>query len=195
MGLAQTTPPFNFDSYMAWEAEQPERHEWVDGEVFAMTGARDAHNRISLNIAATLKAALRGTPCRTYMSDMKLHSDVADASFYPDVLVTCDPRDKSPEADLVKHHAKLVVEVISASTGAYDRGRKFEIYRSMPTVEEVLFVEQTRMQVDLFRRNAEGRWELYPSSAGEVVQLSSLGLDLRVADVYEDVLELGATSR
>jgi Uma2 family endonuclease len=191
MGLAQPAPKFDFDSYTAWEAEQPERHEWVDGEVFAMTGARDAHNRISLNIAAALKAALRGTPCRTFMSDMKLQAEEADASFYPDVMVTCDPRDLTDEADLAKRHAKLVVEVISDSTGAYDRGRKFEIYRSMPSVEEVMFVEQSRMQVDLFRRNAQGRWELYPSGAGEVVALSSLGLALSVVDVYEDVLTPG----
>lgn len=188
MGLAQPAPKFDFDSYTAWEAEQPERHEWVDGEVFAMTGARDAHNRIAGNVYMALRQALRGTPCRTFMSDMKLHAEEAVASFYPDVMVTCDPRDLTDEADLAKRHAKLVVEVISDSTGAYDRGRKFEIYRSMPSVEEVVFVEQTRMQVDLFRRNAQGRWELYPSGAGEVVAMSSLGLTLPVASVYEDVL-------
>lgn len=191
MGLAQHAQKFDFDSYMTWEAEQPDSHEWVDGEVFAMTGARDAHNRIAGNLYIALRQALRGTPCRTFMSDMKLHAEAANASFYHDVMVTCDPRDLGEEADLVKRHAKLVVEVIGESTGAYDRGRKFEIYRGMPSVEEVVFVEQSRMQVDLFRRNAQGRWELYPSGVGEVVSLSSLGLTLPVADVYEDVLTPG----
>jgi len=81
-----------------------------------------------------------------------------------------------------------VVEVISASTGAYERGRKFELYRSIDTLQEVLFVEQDRMQADLFRRNADGRWELYPAAAGEAVVLSGLQLTLPVASIYEDVL-------
>jgi len=188
MGHAQPASRFDLASFLAWENEQTQRHEWVDGEVYAMTGARDAQNRIGLNIAAHLKTALRGRPCRTFMADMKVHIASADAVVYPDVFVSCDPRDLSPAADLVKHHPGLVVEVISASTGAYERGRKFELYRSIDTLQEVLFVEQDRMQADLFRRNADGRWELYPAAAGEAVVLSSLQLTLPLASIYEDVL-------
>jgi Uma2 family endonuclease len=188
MGHAQPVAKFDLPAFLAWEAEQSDRHEWVDGEVFAMTGARDAHNRIALNFAAALKTALRGSPCRTFMADMKLHIAAADAVVYPDVFVTCDPRNRLPDADVIKRHPSLVVEVISVSTGAYDRGRKFALYRSLPTLQEVLFVEQDRMQVDLFRRNADGRWELYPAGENDQLVLASVGLALPVAALYEDVL-------
>lgn len=189
MGQAQPVSRFDFAAYMDWEAQQPERHEWVDGEVFAMTGARDAHNRIALNTASALLAALRGTPCRVFMSDMKLHVEAADAVFYPDVLVTCDARDCSPEADVAKRHPLLIVEVLSDSTAAYDRGRKFELYRRLAELQEVLFIAQDRMQLDLFRRNGQGRWELYPAGEGESLRLESVGMDLAVAQVYQDVLQ------
>jgi Uma2 family endonuclease len=179
---------FDFAAYMDWEAQQPERHEWVDGEIFAMTGARDAHNQIAGNLYMALRVALRGTPCRAFISDMKLHVEAADAVFYPDVLVTCDARDRRPEADLAKRHPLLIVEVLSDSTAAYDRGRKFELYRRLPELQEVLFIAQDRMQLDLFRRNGQGRWELYPAAEGEVLRLESVGLDLAVAQVYQDVL-------
>lgn len=179
---------FDFAAYMDWEAQQPERHEWVDGEIFAMTGARDAHNQIAGNLYMALRVAVRGTPCRAFISDMKLHVEAADAVFYPDVLVTCDARDRGPEADLAKRHPLLIVEVLSDSTAAYDRGRKFELYRRLQELQEVLFIAQDRMQLDLFRRNGQGRWELYPAAEGEVLRLESVGLDLAVAQVYQDVL-------
>lgn len=188
MGQALPISKIDVASFLAWENEQPERHELVDGEIYAMTGARDAHNRIALNVASSFMAQLRGKPCRTFMSDMKLHIATADAICYPDVFVTCDPRDHSPEADLIKHHPSLVVEVISPSTGAYDRGRKFELYRSLPTLQEVLFIEQDRRQVDLFRRNGDGRWELFPPTDAGALLLTSVGLTLTLAQIYEDVL-------
>lgn len=89
MGAPQHSTPFSVDDYMLWEAEQSERHEYLNGEVFAMTGARDAHNTIAGNLFATLRSSLRGSPCRTYIPDMKLQVDSADAVLYPDVMVTC----------------------------------------------------------------------------------------------------------
>ena len=188
MGQAQETSRFDYATYLAWEAEQSECHEWVDGDVYAMTGARDGHNRIAGNIYVALHLALRGTPCRVFMSDMKLRVESADAVFYPDVFVTCDARDRSPEADLMKQHPLLIAEVLSDSTAAYDRGRKFELCRQLPDLQEVMFVATDRMQVDLFRRNAQGRWELYPAGDGDTLELASLALELPVAEVYTDVL-------
>ena len=189
MGMPQ--PQFRFDAqaYLAWEAEQCERHEFVDGEVYAVTGARDSHNRVAGNIYIGLRSALKGSPCRTFMSDMKLRVADEDVYFYPDVFVTCDERDRSPEADLVKRHASLVVEVLSDSTAAYDRGRKFELYRSIDSLSEVLFVQPDRRQVDLFRRNpADGLWVLHPASGSDTLHLASLDVDLPLAVVYDEVL-------
>lgn len=187
MGLPLSKVRFSIDDYMAWEAEQAERHEYLNGEVFAMTGARDAHNTIAGNMFAGLRAALRGTPCRAFIADMKLRVDAADAVFYPDVLVTCDPRDKTPEADTAKRHPSLIVEVLSDSTAAYDRGFKFEQYRAIDTLREYLLVEQTRRHIDLFRRGEDGRWVLEPLSDTDKITLLDSRVTLSLDEIYEDV--------
>ncbi len=187
MGLPQIEPRFSIDDYMGWEAEQAERHEYLNGEVFAMTGARDTHNTIALNIASGLRATLRGTPCRAFIADMKLRVDAADAVFYPDVLVTCDPRDKTPEADSAKRHPSLIVEVLSESTAAYDRGLKFEHYRKIDTLREYLLVEQDRRHIDLFRRGEDGRWVLESVGDKDKIELLDPGVTLTLDEIYEDV--------
>lgn len=187
MGAPQHTPRFSLDDYMAWEAQQTDRHEYLNGEVFAMTGAKDAHNTIAGNLFVALRSALRGTPCRAFIADMKLRVDQADAVFYPDLLVTCDPRDRAPEADTAKRHPTLLVEVLSEATAAYDRGLKFEQYRRIEGLQEYLLVEQDRRHVDLFRKDEDGRWVLESCGPEGQFTLSSLGLALTMDLVYEDV--------
>ncbi len=186
MGQPLVNPGFSIDDYLVWEAEQVERHEYLNGEVFAMTGARDTHNTIALNIASQLREKLRGRPCRAFIADMKLRVDTADAVFYPDVLITCDPRDKTPESATAKRHPSLIVEVLSDSTAAYDRGLKFEHYRNIETLQEYLLVEQDRRHVDLFRRSKDGRWVLEPANETKL-ELESLAVSLLLDDIYEDV--------
>ncbi len=187
MGAPQQSPAFTIDDYLVWEAGQAERHEYLQGEVCATTGASDAPNTIALNTAVGLRSALRGGPCRINITDMKLRVDAADAVFYPDLMVTCDPRDRSPEADSHKHFPRLIVEVLSESTAAYDRGRKFEICRMIDTLQEVLLVEQDRRHMDLFSREADGRW--VPQSYGPAgeVSLASVGVTLTLDSIHEDV--------
>ena len=187
MSAVLTEPPLTFQAYMAWEAEQPERHEFFAGEVFAMTGARATHNTIAGNVFLLLKQSLRGTPCRIFFADMKLHVASADASFYPDVFVSCDPRDRTPDAELVQRHPQLVVEVLSDSTAAFDRGQKFEAYRSLDLLAAYLLVEQHRPRADLFVRNAEGLWVLNPVGEGGTLMIASMGVELPMAAVYEGV--------
>ncbi len=158
-----TDPPLTFEAYMAWEAGQAERHEFIRGEVFAMTGARATHNTIAGTVFALLRDALRGSPCRVFIADMKLHVALADAAFYPDVFVSSDPRDRSADAELVQRHPNLAVEVLSDSTPAFDRGRKFEVYRSIDSLQAHLLIEQYRIHAGLFLRNAEGLWVLNPA--------------------------------
>lgn len=187
MGAPQQSPVSSIEDFMVWEAEQAERHEYLNGEVFAMTGARDAHNTIALNVASQLRAALRGSPCRAFIADMKLRVDAADAVFYPDLMVTCDPRDRGPEADTAKRHPSLLVEVLSDSTAAYDRGRKFERYRLIESLREVLLIEQDRRHIDLFRREADDRWVLESFGPDGELQLASLDVKLTLESIYEDV--------
>jgi len=187
MGAVQQQIKFSLDDFMRWEAEQSERHEYINGEVFAMTGARDGHNTIAGNLFAALRSALRGSSCRAFIADMKLRVDAADAAFYPDVMVTCDARDKTPEADLAKRHPALIVEVLSESTAAYDRGLKFEYYRNIDSLKEYLLVEQDRRHADLFRKGKDDLWVLYASGETDDVVLESVGMRLSMDLLYEDV--------
>lgn len=187
MSAGLTEPPLTFEAYMAWEAEQPERHEFFAGEVVAITGARATHNTIAGNVFLLLKQSLRGTPCRIFFADMKLHVASADASFYPDVFVSCDPRDRTPDAELVQRHPQLVVEVLSDSTAAFDRGQKFEAYRSLDSLAAYLLVEQHRPHADLFVRNADGLWVLNPVVEGGTLTITSMGVELPMAAVYEGI--------
>jgi len=187
MSAVLKPPSMTFEAYQAWEAEQPERHEFLRGDVYAMTGARATHNIISGNVFSALKNALRGTPCRVFVADMKVRAAQADASFYPDVFVSCDPRDRSPDHELVQHHPILVVEVLSDTTAAFDRGEKFEAYRSIESLQAYLLVEQHRPRADLFLRNADGLWVLHSVGEGGALNIVPLNVQLTLADVYEGV--------
>lgn len=157
--------------YLDWESTQQEKHEYIGGQIYAMTGVRLNHNRIALNAVAALRKALRGLPCEVFMSDVKLQIDAADAFYYPDVIVTCDPRDLADGRALAVQHPWLVVEVLSESTAAFDRGRKFEHYRLIESLTHYLLVETTRPQAELFCRNPQGLWVLHPLMSGDSIRI------------------------
>lgn len=176
---------FSPADYLDWEARQETKHEYLSGEVFAMAGARDAHVTAALNIASALKAHTRGTPCRTYIADMKLRVEAADAFFYPDVFVTCDPRDQG--SDQFKSHARLVVEVLSESTAAFDLGRKFQAYRRLESLQEYVVIDADAWTVDVFRRDPLGHWVLYPYEGDALVEFTSLDFRAPLSAFFEDV--------
>lgn len=176
------------EEYLAFEEQQETKHEFLAGlvyEVYAMVGARDSHVTTTLNVATLLRSHLRGTPCRTYISDMKLQVKAADAWFYPDVFVTCDERDRAGEYS--KSFPVLVIEVLSPSTADYDRGGKFAIYRKIETLQEYALIDPGRRSVDLFRRDGSGHWVLYPSDGESEIEFASIDLRAALADLFEDV--------
>ncbi len=175
------------EDYLAWEATQSERHEYVDGEVWAMTGARATHNLIAGNAYIWLRQAMRGLPCRAYINDLKLRVNAQGDHLYPDVMVTCDPRDRQPAEDRFVSHPWLVAEVLSDSTAAYDRGRKFEIYRGIDTLTHYLLIEQYRPYADLFFKNEQGQWVLQPLHADDLMAIERLNQPWPVASLFEDV--------
>lgn len=176
---------FSAADFLVWEESQTEKHEFVAGEVFAMTGARQDHVVVSLNIASALKQRLRGTPCRTYISDMKLRVETADAFFYPDVMVSCHPDDRKTPQFISQ--PTLIVEVLSDSTADYDRGGKFVAYRQLESLQEYLIVDIDARRVECFRRTADNDWLLH-DYVGEVdCQLTSLGLSLPLSEIFEDI--------
>jgi Uma2 family endonuclease len=128
---------------------QAEKHEFVDGEVFAMVGARRVHVAVSGNCFALLKAHLRGGPCRAFMADMKLAVRAANAVFYPDVLVTCHPADLSAEVTMEK--PKIFIEVLSERTAAYGRGEKFARYRMLESLQEYVLIDPDQRSIEVFR--------------------------------------------
>lgn len=183
MGLPQPKP--TLESYLAWEADQAERHYYYRGEIFAMVGVRQVHAHVSGNLFAALKTALRGTPCRAFVADMKLLVQQADAVFYPDVMVSCDPRDRATPLYLA--YPKLVVEVLSESTAAFDRGRKFAACRLIDTLEEYVLVDIEFRRVEVFRKNPDGLWVLYEFVGEQVLELTSVGVSVTAETLYENV--------
>lgn len=185
MSLPAPQPFFDAQAYLAWEAEQSTKHEYHDGEVFAMAGASDAHVTVAGNVYMALRNHLRGSPCSVFISDMKLRVEEDNAFFYPDVFVTC------AESDRGQSHSKsapvLVVEVLSPATSAYDRGAKFAAYRKLPTLREYALIDPERLSLDLFRREGDSkRWVLHPIEAGGHVEWASVGLQVPLEALYED---------
>ncbi len=185
VGYALKRQPMTAAEFLAWDATQTVKREFVRGEVFAMAGGEDRHATVALNIAMTLRQHLRGSPCRVYPSDVKLRVEAADCFFYPDVMVTCSAADLQDR--LIKREPRLVVEVLSPSTAAYDRGDKFASYRQLPSLQEYLLVDVGALRCDLFRKGADGLWVLHPSNAGEPVQLASVDLTLTPDALWADL--------
>ena len=173
------------EEYLAAKATSPIKHEYRDGEVYAIAGGTDAHNQIAGNLYALLRANLRGSGCRTYFADVKARIEVLNLFYYPDVMVTCDDLDLT--SSTVKRHPCLIVEVLSESTEAFDRGDKFTDYRQLESLQEYVLISQSRPQVEVFRRNAEGLWVLHPFGESDEVALASVGWAGAIADLYEDV--------
>jgi Uma2 family endonuclease len=171
--------------FLAWEEEQPTKHEFVGGEVFAMVGARQIHVVVAGNCFALLKAHLRGRPCRALISDMQLEVERADAVFYPDVMVTCDPRDLRAERTLL--HPMVIIEVLSDSTAAYDRGQKFALYRQIDALQEYALIDPERRTVEVFRRTETNDWLLATRDSERGLVLRSLNFEASLAAVFEDI--------
>lgn len=181
-------PATNFlapEDYLAAEADSPIKHEYRDGEVYAMAGGTDAHNVIAGNLYALLRGHLRGGACRTYFADVKAHIEALNRFYYPDVMVTCDDLDRAHTT--FKRHPCLIVEVLSDGTEAFDRGDKFIDYRHLDSLQEYVLISQIRPQVELFRRNAEGLWVLHSFGDGDTVALASVDWSGAIAELYESV--------
>lgn len=172
----------SLDEYLALEERSPVKHEYVAGEVFAMSGATTRHNLITLNIAAVLRGAARARGCRVFASDVKLRA--RDRVYYPDVIVACG---QAARVDLIVEEPSVVVEVTSPSTRATDRREKLETYRRIPSLQAYLIVAQRRRHVLAYLRDADGEW-LRDEIAGDgEVALAAFGTTMAMDAVYDDV--------
>jgi len=178
---------FTAEDYLAWEELQEEKHEYVNAEVFAMGGARREHVVVAGNIFAALKQHLRGTPCQVYISDMKLSVEQVDAFYYPDVMVSCDKGDQQAEQFLSA--PLLIIEVLSDSTEAYDRGAKFAAYRQLPSLKEYVLINIKAKQLECFQRTSHDDWLLHVCDTQAFCELVSVEASIALADIFEGLNE------
>jgi Uma2 family endonuclease len=175
------------EEYLQLEEKSDLKHEYIDGEVYAMTGATDAHVTVAGNLFALLRSYLRGSECRVYISDMKAQIIKLNRYFYPDVMVTCDSRDR--ETITYKQYPKIIVEVLSDSTEAFDRGDKFADYQTIESLEEYVLINSKRQRVECFRRNNEGLWVLQSYTVEhQNFQLKNIDFTGKMSLLYEDVV-------
>ncbi|MBO1347203.1 MAG: Uma2 family endonuclease [Hormoscilla sp. GUM202] len=179
---AKITP----QEYLDWEEKQPIKYEYMDGRMFAMTGGTIPHNEIAINLATALKTHLRGKGSKVLMADAKLGVSEKGPFYYPDVMVSCDERDR--RAIKVIYHPCLVVEVLSPGTEAFDRGKKFQNYRRISTLKEYLLIDAEEITVECFRPKENGVWEISSYGEGDEVNLTSVDLSFPIEMLYEDVV-------
>lgn len=177
---------FTPEEYFAWEEQQLERHELINGRVYAMSGGTKNRSTIAINILLLIKTHLRGGSCRVFNSDLKVNILHTANYTYPDLSVTCDERDR--QNDLYITYPCLIVEVLSDSTEAYDRGKKFVKYRRNPNLVDYMLVSSDEMAVDIYHRNQAGDWLILSYREDDCLPLQSIGLNVEIRQFYEDVV-------
>lgn len=174
------------DRYLQMEELSNIKHEYIDGQVYAMAGASDPHVTIALNLASDLRTHVRGSGCRVYISDMKARIESLNRFYYPDVMVTCDPNDQ--ETPTYKRFPTLIVEVLSDSTEAFDRGDKFVDYQEIESLREYVLISTKRQRVECFRRNEQGLWVLQSYKLEQTLfKLDRINFEGKLEGLYEDV--------
>jgi len=171
------------EEYIDWEATQEERHEYIDGEVFAMSGASRTHNDIALNLAVALRLSFRGTECAVFGSDMRVQIEAGGRYTYPDLSAACGALTFADARETTLTNPALVVEVLSPSTEAYDRGEKLAAFRTVPSIREIVLIRQDRRAVEVYRRDGGTRWTLEDLAEGTLA-LASVGVDVGLDELY-----------
>lgn len=181
--LANNPLYITVEDYLAAEEISPIRHEYRNGEVFAMTGGTLNHNAIVGKLAFLLRSHLLGSGCSIFTESVKTRIDARDAFYYPDLVVTCDDRDRPSNQQFIEHPC-LIVEVLSPSTARFDRTEKFADYRTIPTLTEYLLVSTDRQQVEQFQRDRDGNWHLVSNASS--IHLASLDCPIAIGDLYAE---------
>ena len=176
------------EEYLAQERQALYKSEYLNGEIFAMSGANREHNLICVNVSASLHAQLRQRPCEAYVSDMRVKVSPTGLYTYPDVVVVCgEPQFEDAHVDTLLNPT-VIVEVLSPSTEDYDRGTKFEHYRALPSLQEYLLISQDKVHIVHYVKQADATWVLSETTRPEDrFQLPSISCDLSVAEMYDKV--------
>jgi Uma2 family endonuclease len=177
-----------YAEYLAAEERSSTKHEYWAGEIRDMAGGTLEHAALAAAFAIQLGIALAGRPCRVFSSDARVRIRADDVSTYPDVTVVCGRLETAPEDAHAITNPILIVEVLSDGTEAHDRGDKAATYRHISSLKEYVLVAQQQRRIEVYRKNAEGRWELFEFGGGDKVELAAVGCAIGVDDVYRDPL-------
>ena len=184
----------SYAEYLTAETASDLRHEYLQGEAWAMAGGTPEHGALAAAVIGELRAALRGKPCRVYSSDVRVRVSETGLSTYPDASVVCGRLLTAAEDPDAVTNPTVLVEVLSDTTEAYDRGAKAAHYRRIPSLREYVLVSQIEPLVEVYRRTESGRWELLEARAGDAVELASLGIHIDVTALYANPLGVGTTA-
>jgi Uma2 family endonuclease len=179
------------EEYLEWERASPEKHEFFQGEVFAMAGATKEHNLIVGNIVGELRNALRSGPCQVYPSDLRVKIPATGLYTYPDASVVCSKPTFEDDSFDTLLTPEVIFEVLSESSENYDRGKKFEQYRTVASLREYILVAQDRVLVEHYTRMPDGAWVLREHREGGRLDLASIGCALDVDEIYLKVFNVG----
>jgi Uma2 family endonuclease len=186
VAIKDNSPRFTPEEYFAWEEGQLERHELIDGQVYAMSGGTINHSEIAAKFNRLLGNHLDDSACRVLNSDARISILETTDYSYPDGSVTCDERDKSNTQYIA--YPCLIVEVLSDSTEAYDRSEKFYRYRRNPVLQEYVLVSAKSIAIDLYRRNDLEEWVITQYRTGDIVELKSISLSFPIEQVYRGIV-------
>lgn len=179
---------YSIDEYVALEAYSNVKHEFVDGQIYAMGGGSPEHGLYAANVIRILGTQLDGRPCRVQTSDVRIRAVATGIVTYPDVSVVCGHAKLDREDRHSVTNPVLLVEVLSPSTAEYDRGEKLSHYQRIPALREVVFVAHEGRRIEVVRRAADGSWSRHEAGTGQQLTLESIGCVLAVDDVYRDPL-------
>jgi Uma2 family endonuclease len=179
-------PTMSPEAYFAWEAQQREKHEYIDGQIYAMSGGSVNHSRIAVRLTTLCANHLESSSCETGNSDLRVNIAGTSNYTYPDASVTCDDRDKTTTQYIT--YPCLIVEVLSSSTESYDRGGKFRMYRHNPVLTDYLLVSSTSIEIDLYHKNDIGEWIIINYQAGDTIELKSINLSFPIEQLYRNLI-------
>ena len=185
MAAPATLHRHSFADYLALEEASNTKHEFLNGEIYGMAGGTPEHAALSVAVSSSLLAQLRGGPCRVYSSDLRVRVLATGLATYPDVTVVCGELERDPESPTTVVNPRVVVEVLSDGTEAYDRGQKLDHYQRIASLAAVVLVSHRAPSIDVWERAEGGAWRRREFGAGQVAEIEALPARLAVDEVYQ----------
>jgi Uma2 family endonuclease len=186
--VAYAQRKYTIEEYLEIENAETDKHEYYQGEIFAMSGAKVNHVNIVMNLSAVLKMKLKGRPCQPYGNDLRIHIPSNTLFTYPDISIICGEPETLNNDDMNALNPTVVIEVLSPSTKSYDRGEKFRLYRDIVSLKEYILIDSQTVAVEDWYINDHGNWELNEfKTISETFKLKSINIDLSIEELYEGI--------